>query len=218
VTLNANGSGTMMMHYSIPQQLAAMMSMGGQQSGEKKDEMPFKFKEDEVKADLNVKGVRVEKFESKTEGDKQHYYVHLSFDQITDLNGTKTFKEMPFEWKKDGKTVTFQHTLKSKGDKPGTDQAADQMAQAMLGNASFKYKVKLPSNALPAPDTNGTIADDKQTVTWEYPLTELGKGDKVMTAKFETGGLPLMKLIILGGGGLLTLIALIIVISVARKM
>ena len=208
------------MHYSIPQQLVAMMAMGGQSGDEgKKEEMPFKFKEDEIKSDLKAEGVRVEKFETKAEGDKQHFYVQVSFDHVTDLNQTKTFKEMPFEWKKEGKTVTFQQTLKGKGEQAsGTDQTGDQMAAAMLGNASFKFKVNLPSKALPSPETNGTIVEDGRTVTWEYPLTELGKGNKVMIAKFQTGGLPLMTLILLGGGGLVTLITAIVVLSIARKM
>ncbi len=100
--LNANGSGKLVMHYSMAQQLVSMMQMGGQAGGgDKEQQMPFKIKENEVKADLQSPGVKVEKFETKTEGDQQHFYVHISFDKVTSLNNTKTFKEMPITWKKE---------------------------------------------------------------------------------------------------------------------
>jgi hypothetical protein len=218
VQLNADGSGTMIMHYSISQQLNSLMAMGDQSEGQKKDEMPFKFKEDEIRADLQAEGVRVEKVESKAENDQQHFYVHLAFDQLTNLNQTKTFKDMPFEWKKEGRTVTFQQTLKAK-DQSASDPMGDQMASAMLGNAKFVFKVKLPSKPLPAPDTNGTILEDGLSVRWEYPLVQLGKGDKIMTARFESGSLfSKGKLLIVGVGALLSLIAFVLVIVIAKKM
>ncbi|MGH9857735.1 MAG: hypothetical protein ACRD4B_07825, partial [Acidobacteriota bacterium] len=96
-----------------------------------------------------------------------------------------------------------------------------QMASAMLGNAKFKFMVTLPSKALPAPDTNGTIQEDGKTVVWEWPLLEASKG-QTMVAKFEKGGfnlpisMPLLAAI--GGGVVISVIALIIVIIMARKM
>ena len=53
--LNSNGSGKMVMHYSMAQQLVSMMQMGGDAAGGETggdQEMPFKLKEEEVKADL----------------------------------------------------------------------------------------------------------------------------------------------------------------------
>ena len=172
---------------SMAQQLVSMMQMGGQAAGgdNKEQQMPFKIKEDEVKADLKAPGVKVEKFETKTEGDQQHFYVHISFDKVTSLNNTKTFKEMPISWKEENGTVTFTQVLKAKkkegAAKAGGDDAMQkQMAQAMFGNAAFKYSVKLPSKALPSPATNGTIADDGKTVNWTFPLVEMDSGDKTM--------------------------------------
>jgi hypothetical protein len=222
ITLNSDGSGTMMMHYSIAQQLYAMMQMsdGSQQQG-KEDEMPFKFKESEIRADMNAPGVTVEKVEQKAEGDQQHFYVHIKFNKITDLNQTKAFQKMKFEWNETGDNVVFRQVLE--GDKKQTEEnpMGDQMASAMLGNAKFKFTVTLPSKALPAPDTNGTIQEDGKTVVWEWPLLEASKG-QTMVAKFEKGGfhlpisMPLLAAI--GIGVVVSVIALIIVISVARKM
>jgi hypothetical protein len=219
--LNANGSGKLVMHYSMAQQLVSMMQMGGQAGGGEKDQqMPFKIKEDEVKADLQSPGVKFEKFESKTEGDQQHFYVHISFDKVTSLNNTKTFKEMPITWKEENGTVTFSQVLKSKkkeGASAGGDDAMQkQMAQAMFGNAAFKFAVKLPSKALPSPATNGTIAEDGKTVNWTFPLVELDSGDKVMTASFKTG-LGIKTLAIVLGAGFLVLLGLIGIIMMMRK-
>jgi hypothetical protein len=224
IELNSDGSGTMLMHYSMAQQLTAMMAMGGQgQTGsDKPPDFPFKIKEDEVKADLTAKGVKVQSFETKTENDQQHFYVKVSFDKITDLNQTKTFKEMPFEWTKDGNNVVFKQTLKGKKEaktaNPG-DEMGKQMAQAMLGNATFKFEVKLPSKVLPKPDTNGNIAEDGRTVKWQFPLLEVSENEKVMMAKFKTGGLPISPklLLLLGGAVILSIGAFIFVMALARK-
>ncbi|HSP07641.1 MAG TPA: hypothetical protein VLR94_10725 [Acidobacteriota bacterium] len=223
--LKSNGSGTMVMHYSLSQQLVAMMSMGGNQGGgdEKTKDMPFKLKEDEVRADLKAAGVKVEKFETKTEGENQHFYVHIAFDKITALNQTKTFKEMPFEWTEKDGTIRVKQTLKGKnegkpaGEKKPEDEMAKNMAKAMFGNAAFTFKMTLPSKALPAPDTNGTIAGDGRTVSWTFPLVDLGDSSKDMTAAFKAGGFPLKMIALIGGAAILSLIALVVVIMFARK-
>jgi hypothetical protein len=220
VQLNQDGSGKLTMHYSIPQQLFAMMQMG-QDSGEKKEEMPFKFKESEIKSDLTAPGVTVEKVEQKAEGDQQHFFVTLSFKKITDLNQTKSFAKMPFTWKEDGGNILFQQVLIGEKKEDESNPMGDQMASAMMGNAKFTFRVTLPSKALPAPDTNGTIQQDGKTVVWEYPILEASKG-QTMTAKFAAGGLGLpISLPVLGaigGGFLISIIALLIVIKAAKKM
>jgi hypothetical protein len=221
--LNSNGSGKMVMHYSMAQQLVSMMQMGEGASGgaEKENEMPFKLKEDEVKKDLTAPGVKVEKFETKTEGDQQHFYVHLSFDNVTNLNQTKTFKEMQVSWKEEGGVTTFSQTLKAKKKEGGATQGDDamgkQMAQAMFGNAAFKYSVKFPTKVLPAPDTNGTISEDGKSVSWSFPLVEMESGDKVMTAKFKSGGMAIKTLALIAGAGILFLIGLVGIIMLMRK-
>jgi hypothetical protein len=221
IELNADGSGKMLMHYSIPQQLHAMMEMGQDTQQDKKDEMPFKFKEAEIRTDMAAPGVTVEKVESKAEGDQQHYYVHVSFKKLTDLNQTKPFQKMKFQWIEEDKKVTFQQTLEGDKKQSEDNPMGDQMASAMLGNAKFTFKVTLPGKALPSPDTNGTIQEDGKTVLWSYPLLEASKG-QVMIAKFEKGGfnLPFSMPILaaMGGGLIISVIALIIIISMARKM
>ena len=223
-TVNKGGSGTMIMHYSLSQQLVAMMSMGGNQGGggdEQTKDMPFKLKEEEVRADLKADGVKVEKFETKTEGENQHFYVHLSFDKITNLNQTKTFKKMPFTWTEKDGVIRFKQTLEGKnegkaGENKPEDEMAKNMAKAMFGNAAFTFKVTLPAKALVAPDTNGTIADDGRTVSWTYPLVDLDN-TKEMNAAFKAGGFPLGMIALIGGAALLTLIGLIVVIMFMKK-
>jgi hypothetical protein len=217
----------MIMHYSLSQQLVAMMSMGDQGGGggdDQSKDMPFKLKEEEVKADLQAPGVKVEKFETKTEGENQHFYVHLSFDKITNLNQTKTFKEMQFEWTEADGKIVFKQILKGKKKEGGEaakpeDEMAKNMAKAMFGNAAFTFKIKLPAKALPAPDTNGTIAEDGQTVNWTWPLAELGEEERVMMASFKAGGLPfsLGTIALIAGAALLSIIGLVVVIVFARK-
>jgi hypothetical protein len=92
-----------------------------------------------------------------------------------------------------------------------------QMAQAMFGNAAFKYNVKFPAKVLAPPDTNGTISEDGQSVSWSFPLVEMESGDKVMTAKFKSGGLSMKTLAIIAGAGFITLIGLIGIILMMRK-
>jgi phosphatidylinositol mannoside-binding LppM-like protein len=220
VELNKDGSGKITMHYSIPQQLFAMMQMG-QDSGEKKEEMPFKFKESEIRSDLTAPGVTVDKVEEKTEGDQHHFYVTLSFKKITDLNQTKSFTKMPFTWKEEGKNILFQQVLIGEKKQDESNPMGDQMASAMMGNAKFTFKVTLPAKPLPAPDTNGTVQADGKTVVWEYPILEASKG-QTMTARFPAGGfsLPISPLMLgaIGGGLLISLIALVVIIKLAKKM
>ena len=223
ISLNSDGSGTLLMHYSIAQQLYGMiqMSEGADQSGQKEDEMPFKFKEADVRKEMEAPGVTVEKFETKAEGDQQHFYVHLKFDKLTSLNQAKGFQKMKFEWTEADDSITFRHVLEGDKKQPEQNPMGDQMASAMLGNAKFKFQVTLPGKAKPAPDTNGTIQQDGKTVVWEWPLLEASKG-QTMVAKFEKGGfnlpfsLPILAAI--GGGVIVAVVALIIVISMARKM
>ncbi len=183
--------------------------------------MPFKFKEADIRTDMQAPGVTVEKIESKAEGDQQHFYVNVKFNKLTDLNQTKPFQKMKFEWTESDKDVTFKHVLEGDKKKPEENPMGDQMASAMLGNAKFKFHVTLPGKALPSPDTNGTIQEDGKTVVWEWPLLEASKG-QTMVAKFEKGGfnLPFSMPILaaIGGGVLISVVALIIVISMARKM
>lgn len=222
VQLNANGSGKMIIHYSLAQQLVAMMAMGDQSSGEQKQDMPFKVTEAEIRKDLTVKGVRIDKFEQKTEGDQANFYVTVSFDNIKDLNQSEMFKKMPFDWNKNGDITTFTQTLKGntekKDESSGNDQMGKQMAQAMFGNAAFKFKVVLPAKAMPSPDTNGTIGEDGKTISWTVPLVEAmdKKTDTVMTAKFKSG-FPMMWILGIAGAGILFLIAVAVIIMVMRK-
>jgi hypothetical protein len=220
VELNSDGSGKITMHYSIPQQLFAMMQMG-QDSGEKKEEMPFKFKESEIRSDLTAPGVTVDKVEQKAEGDQQHFFVTLSFKKITDLNQTKSFAKMPFTWKEEEGNILFQQVLIGEKKEGEANPMGDQMASAMMGNAKFTFKVTLPAKALPAPDTNGTIQQDGKTVVWEYPILEASKG-QTMTAKFKAGGfgLPFSPLVLgaIAGGLFISVIALVIIIKLAKKM
>jgi hypothetical protein len=220
VDVNASGSGKMLIHYSLAQQLVGMMAMGAQEP-DKKQEMPFKVNEADIRKDLTVKGVKVEKFEQKTEGDQTHFYITVSFDNIKDLNQSEMFKNMPFDWTKSGNVTTFTQTLKGnkeKKEESSNDQMGKQMAQAMFGNSAFKFKVKLPAKALPSPDTNGTIADDGKTVSWSVPLVDAmdKKTDTLMTAKFKTG-LPMAWILGIGAAGLLFLIAVIGIVTVMRK-
>ncbi len=224
LTLKSDGSGEMLMHYSISEQLSSMMALGGGQQEEGKNEMPFKFKENEIRAGLQAEGVQVKKIEMKAEGGQQHVYVTVDFKKVTDLNNTTTFKEMPFVWEEEEKAIVYSHTLKNKNPQGQQDdgsqaggQMGDQMAKAMLGNAAFSFKVKLPDKALPAPNTNGTILEDGKTVTWTFPLAEMGSGDKLMTAKFKKGGLPLGLIGLAAGAFLISIIAAVVVILFARK-
>lgn len=221
VTLNANGSGKMLIHYNLAQQLVGMMAMGDPGAGDQKQEMPFKVKEADIRKDFSVKGVKVEKFEQKTEGDQTHFYITVSFENIKDLNQSETFKNMPFDWVKSGNVTTYTQTLKGnkeKKEESADDQMGKQMAQAMFGNSAFKFKVTLPAKALPSPDTNGTIAEDGKTVNWNVPLVDAmdKKTDTVMTAKFKTG-FPMMWILGIAGAALLFLIAVVVVIAVMRK-
>lgn len=221
VQLNANGSGKIMIHYSLAQQLVGMMAMGDQSGGEQKQDMPFKVTEAEIRKDLTVKGVRIDKFEQKTEGDQANFYITVSFDNIKDLNQSEMFKKMPFDWSKNGAVTTFTQTLKGnteKKEESADDQTGKQMAQAMFGNAAFKFKVVLPAKAMPSPDTNGTIGEDGKTVSWTVPLVEAmdNKTDTLMTAKFKSG-FPMMWILGIAGAGILFLIAVAVIVMVMRK-
>jgi len=187
----------------------------------KDDEMPFQIDEEKIRADLVGNGVKVDKVQIQTGSDMRDFLVYLSFDNITNLNNTRTFKNMPFEYSKEKNVYTFKHLIHGKPIDPNDRNAeaellGKQMASAVLSGAKFTFKVKLPSKVLPAPDTNGKILEDGRTVTWEYPIADIGHGEKIMEVKFKAG-LSWIWFLAAGAAFVLFATAVIIIMVYARR-
>ena len=160
-TLNADGSGTMKIHY--------WTSMKNFTMGTKLGNFDF----DEKEAMKNYKGagtadVKV-KIEEKLDDSTKHAYVELSFKDINKIGDAPAFADVRPSWK-EGKDVMELKYLLLK-DTSAKDQSSDY---------TVTYTFTMPDEII---STNATKKDGK-TLTWEYKLPDMAK-DVEMTANVK---------------------------------
>ena len=158
--LNADGSGSMKIHYWTKMSNFSMGTTLG------------KFDFDEAKAKQNFSGpttdVKSIKVEDKLDDSTKHVNLELSFKDINKLSEIKGFSEVRASWK-DGKDgMELKYTL-----------LKDTSAANNMGASDYKvtYIFELPDEII---STNATKKEGK-TCTWEYKVSDLGK-DIEMTA------------------------------------
>jgi hypothetical protein len=165
-TLNADGSGSMKIHYWSKMSNFSMGTTLGKFDFDEK-----KAKENYTSGNTDVKTV---KMEDKLDDSTKHVNVELSFKDINKLPDAKGFKGVEPSWKegKDGmelKYILLKDTSASK------NMGADDY--------TVTYTFEMPSEII---STNATKKDGK-TLTWEYKVSDLGK-DIEMTANVKKEG------------------------------
>jgi hypothetical protein len=178
VTLRHDGSGTMIVHYTISE---SMLNMG------KEGDVPLTFDKEEIEKELESENVKIEKIESYTDEGKRHIVTELSFKDINKLPDKWVFKDRQMSFAQEGGFFTFRSifTMGEKEEKEEQskemDELGGQFADALLAEYSFKFSVQMPAEIVEArPD--GKI--EGNTVMWEFPLSTFSKEKRiVMTAK-----------------------------------
>ena len=160
VKLNADGSGTIKIHYWTKESNVMSISK-------------FSFEENELKTDqYKPEVMKSVKVESDQKDSTKHVYVEFDFKDINKLDSLKGFKDNSIKFVQNGDFVTLTHTLKK-------DSSAKNFG---MDEYTLKYTYEFPSkpeNVDAAGKVEGNI------VKWEYKYSELGNRDIVMTASIK---------------------------------
>jgi len=134
----------------------------------------------------SLDGVTVEenwiKLEGEGEDQVEHTRLVLGFDDVKKLMGHGVFEDQAMTFEKKGKKYIFAQTITHE-PKEGEEEASaesEELARALFEGYTFTYTVAMPGKIV---ETNGTLAEDGRTVTWEWPLYEFTQQEEiVMTA------------------------------------
>jgi hypothetical protein len=176
LTVNPDGSGTIMVHYTSDAQKEGggegEVSMGGAPK--------LAFTEAEIKAEyegapVTVRDVVIGK--TDTEAPEATYYI--DFKNVTDLNGYGIFA---LEGEKLKQTFSLADDAGNKLFKQLVQFKMDVEDPSSLSGYKFTYKFTAPGEVV---DTNGTA--EGNVVSWEYTLDKLVNKDTEMTVTYKGG-------------------------------
>lgn len=204
LTLNADGSGQMKIHYSN----AGQQPPGKEKTGEGEINLgqapKLPFTEEEIKKGYEgAKGVTVKDIIVETKDNVPHATYTITFKDIHELNGKGIFA---LEGDKLRQTFSLTDETGAKLFKQLVQLKMAVEDPSTLSAYKFTYKFTAPGEIL---ETNGTKGE-ANTVTWEFPLDKLINKDTEMTVKFKA------KKAILGGklGIILGIICLVVIVVV----
>jgi len=194
LTLNPDGSGTIMVRYDSAAQSGekteGSISMGGAPE--------LSFTEKEIMAEyegapFTVRDIVIGK--TDTEAPEATYYI--DFDNVSDLNGRGIFAlegdklKQTFSLDTSGDLAVFKQLVQLKMEVEDPSSLADY---------KFTYKLTAPGEIK---ETNGTA--EGNVVTWEYSLDKLINNDIELTASYQAGG---------GGGNTALIIGIILCVII----
>jgi len=164
-TLNADGSGSMKVHYWSSMKNFSMGTTLGK----------FDFDESKAKTKYTSSNTEVKsiKVEDNLNDSTKHVNLELTFKDINKISSADGFSGVKTSWKEDGDGMKLTYTL-----------LMDTSASKQMGASDYKvtYEFDMPSEII---STNGT--KDAQTVKWSYTLADLGK-DIDMTVVVKKAG------------------------------
>jgi hypothetical protein len=173
MTLNANGSGTVIVHYISDDPEG---TYGGP---------VLPFTEDEIKAAYEGSNLNVSHIMPDEDADEfcPRVKYRIDFDNVADLNGRGVFAAKDSEAAKDVMTQVF--TLDEAGGTTTFTQTCalnvDVEDESELEYYKFTYVVTFPEAVTM---TNGTVESNGYTVTWSYTLLEIIKNPVKMYAVY----------------------------------
>ncbi len=135
-------------------------------------------------ADLD--GVTVEenwvKIEEEGEERREHSRLALAFDKVERLAGRGVFEKQELSFQKEGNEFAFAQNIRNEPEEEPEEysEESEELARSLFEGYTFTYSVVMPGRVV---DTNGTVAEDGRTVTWEWPLYEFSNQETIiMTA------------------------------------
>ena len=183
ISLKADGSGTMTIHYMISESMLQFA---------KNDGMPLTFDKDEIERELESDKIKVESVEAYTQDEKRHIVTKLTFEDINDLPNKWIFQDREMYFSSEGDFYKFRsvfamgkakeqgrYSEHQEGEEPGP--FGEQFAQALFGDYTFTFSIEMPGEVLEA-SPEATIEGNE--VVWRFSLAKLSDMEKVeMTVK-----------------------------------
>lgn len=162
--LNADGSGTMTVHYWTKMSNFSMGTTIG-----KFDFEESKAKSNYTSGNTEVKSIKVE--DRPNEDSTKHVTMEISFKDINKLSDATGFQGTKISWKESTDGMELKYTL-----------LEDTSASKTMGASDYKvtYTFDMPSEIV---STNATKKEG-QKLTWNYTVADLGK-DIEMTANVK---------------------------------
>lgn len=165
-TLNADGSGSMKIHYWSKMSNFSMGTALGKFDFDEK-----KAKENYSSSNTEVKSISVE---DKLDDSTRHVNIELTFKDINKLPDAKGFSGVKPSWKESADGMELKYIL-----------LKDTSAAKNMGASEYTvtYTFEMPAEIV---STNAASKDGK-TLKWEYKVSDLGK-DIEMTANVKKEG------------------------------
>jgi hypothetical protein len=165
-TLNADGSGSMKIHYWSKM---SNFSMGTALGKFEFDEA--KAKENYTSSNTEIKNIKVE---DKLDDSTKHVNIELTFKDINKLSDAKGFSGVKPSWKESTDGMELKYIL-----------LKDTSAAKNMGASEYTvtYTFDMPAEIV---STNASTKDGK-TLKWEYKVSDLGK-DIELTANVKKEG------------------------------
>lgn len=144
-------------------------------------EQPPEISDEMGPAFANIPGVSIEenwaKFEGEGENRKTHTRLVMAVDKIERLNKIGVFKDTTLSCaKKSGKLVFAQKMINENKKKEETSPDTDQMMRELFKGYTMTYVVTMPGEVK---QTNGTLGEDKRTITWQWSLYDFSKMETI---------------------------------------
>jgi hypothetical protein len=177
ITLNADGSGTITVHFSYSEDLVV------EKLGE--EEFFFSLDKEEIESELGAQNVRVDKIDKYMEEELHHSIVTLSFVDINLIPDKWAFEDRGFGFRDEGGTLLF-YSLLARGkdqavvveDDDGATHPEKELTgfagEMLFSDYTFKTTVTLPGKVIEASE-GGVI--ENNTVSWVYPLNSMINND-----------------------------------------
>jgi hypothetical protein len=192
VKLNADGSGSIKIHYWTKESNVASISK-------------LSFSENEINTSQYAPEVmKSVKVESNQVDSTKHAHIEFDFKDVNKLDKTKGFKDNEIKFAPSGGMMVYTHIIKK-------DSNANNMG---MDAYILKYEVEFsdkPENVDALGKVNGNI------VTWEYKYSELGKADIKMTASIKKVGGGMSTGLIVGIVVVVVIIIVIVVMMSKKK-
>ncbi|UCH77282.1 MAG: hypothetical protein JSU81_05950 [Candidatus Coatesbacteria bacterium] len=182
LSLEKDGSGTVVVD--------TWVDYLGEEEGDQEVAEAPEISEEMGPAFAELEGVTVEENWARTEGEgddrREHTHLLLAFEDVEILSGQGIFENQDLTFEKKGKEYVFTHEIRNVREQPAAETAEEsseeneELARALFEGYTFTYTVVMPGDVT---DTNGIVADDGRTVTWEWPLYDFAQQEEiVMTA------------------------------------
>ncbi len=164
ITLNADGSGTMELSYSVAEEQAAMMesAVSGEEALDAGED--FSFSADAIRQqfkEMEFEGVELLRADSSVQNGRRHISMAVKFNSLSALAETPLLSERKVSLKKTGEgEYTFSQKANTAAISPESGAEMAAFMQSMLQGLKVEIRVKAPGpiTASNATETRGNEA------------------------------------------------------------